>query len=51
MAAQQKFKCKMIKMGAWTIVITPIDVKKIFGKAGHVRVKGTIDGFPFDDKS
>ena len=38
-------------MGAWTIVITPIDVKKVFGKAGHVRVKGTIDGFPFDDTS
>lgn len=41
----------MQKMGAWTIVITPIDVKKVFGKAGHVRVKGTIDGFPFDDTS
>ena len=41
----------MIKMGAWTIAITPIDVRKVFGKAGHVRVKGTIDGFPFDDTS
>ena len=28
MAAKQKFKVKMQKMGAWTIVITPIDVKK-----------------------
>ena len=51
MAAKQKFKCKMQKMGAWTVVITPIDVKKVFGKSGHVRVKGTINGFPFDDTS
>lgn len=48
---KQKFKVKMRKMGAWVIVITPIDVKKVFGRAGHVRVKGTIDGFPFDDTS
>lgn len=41
----------MQKMGAWTIAITPIDVKKVFGRKGHVRVKGTIDGFPFDDTS
>lgn len=47
----QKFKVKMQKMGAWTIVITPVDVRKVFGKKGHVRVKGTIDGFPFDDTS
>lgn len=47
----QKFKTTMQKMGAWTIAITPIDVRKVFGRAGHVRVKGTIDGFPFDDTS
>lgn len=41
----------MQKLGAWTIAITPLDVKKLFGKAGHVRIKGTIDGFPFDDTS
>jgi len=51
MAVKQKFKTKMQKMGAWTIVITPIDAKKIFGRAGHIRVKGTIDGFPFNDTS
>jgi uncharacterized protein DUF1905/bacteriocin resistance YdeI/OmpD-like protein len=49
--AKQKFKAKMQKLGSWVIVITPIDVRKIFGKAGHVRVKGTIDGFPFDNTS
>ena len=41
----------MQKMGAWVVVITPIDVKKVFGRKGHVRVKGTIDGYPFDDTS
>jgi Domain of unknown function (DUF1905)/Bacteriocin-protection, YdeI or OmpD-Associated len=49
--SKHKFQCTMQKMGAWTIVITPLDVKKIFGKNGHVRVKGTIDGCPFDDTS
>ena len=34
----------MQKMGAWTIAYSPIDGKKIFGKAGHIRIKGTIDG-------
>jgi hypothetical protein len=48
---KQKFKTTMQKMGAWTIAITPIDTKKIFGRGGHIRVKGTIDGFPFDDTS
>jgi hypothetical protein len=51
MAAKQKFKAKMQKMGAWTIVVTPIDAKKIFGRSGHIRIKGTIDGFPFNDTS
>ena len=51
MAAKQKFKVQMQKMGSWVIVITPIDVRKIYGRAGHVRVKGKIDGFPFNDTS
>lgn len=49
--SKQKFKVQMQKMGAWVVVITPIDVKKVFGRKGHVRVKGTIDGYPFDDTS
>ncbi len=49
--AKQKFKVQMQKLGSWVIVITPIDVRKVFGRAGHVRVKGTIDRFPFDDTS
>ncbi len=48
---KQKFKTKMKKVGAWTIAYTPIDGKKVFGKAGHIRIKGTIDGYPFDDVS
>ena len=47
----KKFKVVLQKMGAWTVVIRPIDVKKVFGRAGTVRVKGTIDGFPFDNTS
>lgn len=47
----KKCKVKMQKMGAWTVAILNIDAKKVFGKAGHIRVKGTIDGVPFDDSS
>jgi hypothetical protein len=49
--SKHKFKTTMEKMGAWTVAMAPIDVRKIFGRGGHVRVKGTIDGFPFDDTS
>lgn len=41
----------MQKLGEWTVAITPIDVKKVFGAKGHVRVKGTIDGYAFNDTS
>lgn len=41
----------MQKMGEWIVAITPIDVRKIFGTGGYVRVKGTVDGFPFNDTS
>jgi hypothetical protein len=51
MATKHKFKVKMQKIGAWTVVFLPIDVKKVFGKTGAVRIKGTIDGFPFSDCS
>ncbi|MCW3070818.1 MAG: hypothetical protein JWO44_708 [Bacteroidetes bacterium] len=43
----QKFKSKLEKIGSWTIVKVPFDAKKIFGSAGHTRVKGTIDHVPF----
>lgn len=42
----QKFKTKLEKAGSWTIVKIPFDAKKIFGSAGHNRVKGTIDNTP-----
>lgn len=38
-------------MGAWTVAITPIDVRKLFGTGGYVRVKGSIDGYSFNDTS
>ena len=44
---QHKFKTKLEKIGSWTIAITPLDVKKVLGVAGHVRVKGKIDTAEF----
>lgn len=41
----------MEKIGAWTVVYIPIDAKKVFGKTSSIRVKGTIDGYPFHDCS
>lgn len=41
----------MQKVGTWTVVYLPIDTKKIFGRTGAIRVKGTIDGEPFSDCS
>ncbi|MFL5765236.1 MAG: YdeI/OmpD-associated family protein [Bacteroidia bacterium] len=46
-----KCKTRMQKMGAWTVAIVPLDIKKIFGTNSHVRIKGTIDGVPFSDSS
>ncbi|HET6511976.1 MAG TPA: YdeI/OmpD-associated family protein, partial [Candidatus Kapabacteria bacterium] len=48
---QKKFKAKLrpldeINLG-WKVVDIPFDVKKIFGSAGRVPVKGTANGFPF----
>src|SRR5215510_15991099 len=31
----------------WTIVCIPVDVKKVWGTRGHLRVKGEINGFAF----
>ena len=42
-----KFKTTLTKMGAWTMAIATVDTKKIFATKGYIRVKGTIDGFPF----
>lgn len=43
------FKAKMQKMGEWVVVITPIDVRKVFGTGSYVRIKGTVDGYAFND--
>ncbi|HEY0029216.1 MAG TPA: YdeI/OmpD-associated family protein [Bacteroidia bacterium] len=44
---QYKFKTKLEKIGTWTFAVAPIDVKKEFGSAGPVRVKGKIDDYAF----
>src|SRR6185437_1412082 len=31
----------------WTIIRVPLDVAKMWGKRGQLRVKGTINGFAF----
>ena len=39
---------KMTGRFAWTYVEFPHDVKKLYGKRGTVRIKGTINGVPMD---
>ena len=48
---QKKFRAVLrpldeINLG-WKVVDIPFDVKKVFGSAGRVPVKGTANGFPF----
>src|SRR5215471_14124720 len=31
----------------WTIIRVPLDVGKVWGSRGHLRVSGEINGFPF----
>jgi Domain of unknown function (DUF1905)/Bacteriocin-protection, YdeI or OmpD-Associated len=47
---QKKFKAKAEPAGpkgAWCFVAVPFDVAELWGTRGRVRVKGTINGFPF----
>jgi hypothetical protein len=47
---QKKFKAKAEPAGpngAWCFVAIPFDVAEAWGTRGRVRVKGTINGFPF----
>lgn len=32
----------------WTIVRVPVDVREVWGTGGYLRVKGEINGFPFN---
>ena len=46
----KKFKAKAHPAGpnnAWCFLELPFDVSKVWGTRGRVRVKGTINGFPF----
>lgn len=50
--ALQTFTVTLKKMGAWTIAVMAFDAKKVFKMSGHsVRIKGTIDGYPFSGTS
>ncbi len=47
---QKKFKAKAEPAGpqeAWCCLAIPFDVPEVWGTRGRVRVKGTINGFPF----
>ena len=47
---RKKFKAKAEPAGpngAWCFVAVPFDVAEVWGTRGRVRVKGTINGFPF----
>ncbi len=47
---QKKFKAKAEPAGpggAWCFLAIPFDVAELWGTRGRVRVKGTINGFPF----
>jgi hypothetical protein len=47
---EKKFKAKAEPAGpggAWCYLEVPFDVSEIWGTRGRVRVKGTINGFPF----
>ena len=47
---RKKFKAKAEPAGpngAWCFVAIPFDVAEVWGTRGRVRVKGTINGFPF----
>jgi hypothetical protein len=47
---KQAFKTKIIGKGpkeAWAFLYPTFDVKKAFGKAGMLPVKGTVNGFAF----
>src|SRR5438309_11314031 len=48
MAAKQTFQARIVEgRGGGAFVDVPFDVPTVFGSRRLVRVKGTIDGYPF----
>ena len=44
------FEAVLVKpegVGTWTFLGIPIEVSAMFGSKGQVKVKGTINGYPF----
>ena len=33
--------------GSWTYLVIPLNIEEIFGSKGQVKVRGTIDGYPY----
>ncbi len=44
------FEARLIRpegVGTWTFLTVPLEVSSTFGSKGQVRVKGTINGYPY----
>jgi hypothetical protein len=33
--------------GSWTYLVIPLNIEEIFGSKGQVKVRGTINGYPY----
>lgn len=45
-----KFEAKLVRpegVGTWTFLNIPLEVSNTFGSKGQVRLRGTINGYPF----
>jgi len=49
---KHRFTVTLEKMAAWTVAVIPINAKEVFGMSNcTVRVKGTMNGYPFSGTS
>ena len=51
MSASKTFKAVLERFGGqlnWTVIRAPFDVHKVWGVRGQLRVRGEINGFPFN---
>jgi hypothetical protein len=48
--SEQRFEATLERPdtpGSWTYLDIPFDVEEVFGRKGQVKVKGTINGYPY----